>query len=89
MAISKQQRKDLIAFIKARYPIGSLVYDNTRSQPYRVKKTSVFVVSEWDYSEEFMPDNDSDIFVDFLVRDSGRYSELYFIKTHPKKWCNL
>jgi hypothetical protein len=89
MAISTVQRKRLIAFIKAKYPIGSFVYDSTRSKPYKVKKTSVFEVQEWDYNEEFMPENDEDIFVDFLVRDAGKYSESYMIKAYPKKWCKL
>lgn len=88
MAISNKERKKLIGFIKTKYPVGSLVYDDTRSQPYRVKKTSVFHVSEWDYSPDFQPENSEDVQIDFLVRDTGKHSELYFIKALPRKWCN-
>jgi hypothetical protein len=81
------ETKQLLAFIKSRYPVGSLIHDTTRSQPYRVKKTSVFEAYDWDYSEEFMPKDNRDVYVDFLVRDRGKYAEPYFIQSLPKKWC--
>jgi hypothetical protein len=80
-----KDKKALIKFIKARYPIGSLVYDITRSQPYKIKKQSVFEVYEWEY--EIGPEDEGDVYLDFLVRDTGKLSEFYSIDSYPRKWC--
>jgi len=87
--IDSKEKKTLVSYIKGRYPVGSLIFDSCRSEPYKVKKTSVFHVVEMEYSEEFQPENDGDVEVDFLVRDAGRYTELYFITSLRKKYMGL
>lgn len=85
--ISFVERKEIISFIKNRYPIESLIFDSTRgSEPFKIKKNSVFEVYEWEYSEEFKPEHDKDFYVDFCIKNPGRYSPIYYICCLPKKW---
>jgi hypothetical protein len=83
--MNAKERKILINFIKARYPIGSEIVDETRSQPFTVRKDSVFEVMEWDYREK--PEDNRNVYVDFLIRCRGKYSENYFIMAYPKGWA--
>jgi len=87
MSISKKERNTLIAFAKVMHPIGSVIIDSVRSQPYTIKKNSVFTVIEDEYADEFKPKKNEDIFVSFLVRDPGKNSELYLLGWLPKGWC--
>ena len=81
--ILKEEQKELIAFIKERYPVGSEIWDDTRSGPFIVWKNSIFEVFELDYAER--PD-DADVYVEFYVRKPGKYSDRFYIKAWPKKW---
>lgn len=87
--ITPKQKKELIAFAKWRWPVGTTIWDPTCSEPYTIKKRTVYEIMEWDYSERFMPDKDEDFNVDFLVRDPGKYTRFHSLKTYPKKWCKI
>lgn len=79
-------RKEYLEFIKNKYPIGSFIYDNTRSEPYKVSKRSIFEIYEFEYNEESQPINDGDVWIEFYIRNTGKHSENYYIKCCPKNW---
>jgi len=87
--IIPHDKKDLIKFIKSRYPIGSEIIDPVRSGYFTIRKTSVFEVREWDYSDEYKPDNENDVYLDFLVRKPGKHTDLYSVETIKRKWAKL
>ena len=78
--MTKQERKKYITYIKARNPIGTEIWDHTRSQPFVVRKNSVFDVREFEYNEESKPEKESDHWLDFLVRDPGKHTSWYTIE---------
>ena len=82
--MSKDEEKKYLDYIKFRYPVGSYVYDDTRSQPYKVTKRSIFKVFERD-DYAIRPDDDY-IDIYFLVRDPGKYKEFFFIESKLKKY---
>ena len=85
--IIPKDKKVLIEFIKDRYPVGSFIHDLGSRKTYKIKKTSVFEVHEWDYNEESKPEDEKDVYIDFMVRDAGKYSRVYSICSHPRSWC--
>lgn len=79
-----KEKKELISYIRKRYPIGSEVWDDTRSGPFIVRKNSVFAVYEFDYAER--PENNLDVEVEFLVRSPGKYSDFFYVCSMKKGW---
>ncbi len=67
------------------YTVGDLIYDSTRSQPYRVNKQSIFKCVLWEYNDESKPEKFNDYHFDVLVRNPGKFSEFYFVKTFQIK----
>lgn len=41
--------KELKEFIKNRFPVGSVIWDSTCSQPYTINKRTVYWVKPWTY----------------------------------------
>jgi len=84
------EKQELRKFIKTRFPIGSVIQDWTCSEPYTIKKYSVFVIHCWvksDYNPDFLPDNDGDYEVEFLVHDPGIDERMHYLCCYPKNWC--
>jgi hypothetical protein len=79
-----KEKKELLAFIRNRYPVGSEVWDQTRSGPFIVRKNSIFAVYELDYAER--PEKETDVIVEFLVRSPGKYSDFFSVCSMPKGW---
>ena len=85
--MTPKEKKIIIAYLKQRYPIGTVIYDPVRGDhPLKIKKNSTFIVEEWNYSDEFKPTNNGDIAVDCMVKDAGKYSPLYDLCIIYKKW---
>lgn len=80
--MTSSERKKYISYIKARNPIGSEIWDRARSQPFIVRKNSIFDVREFKYNKESKPEKDSDHWIEFMVRKPGKYSDWYGIE-HP------
>jgi len=84
------EKQELRAFIKDRYPVGTVIQDWTCSEPYTIKKSSVFEIHPWlkeDYNSESLPINDGDYDVDFLVHDAGKNSRVHELCWLPKNQC--
>lgn len=61
-------------YIKWKYPVGTVIEDETRSVPYTIKKNSVFNIyfdSAEDYNDMFRPTEDKEYKVYFYVRNAG------------------
>ena len=83
------ERQEFLQFIKKKFPIGYVVYDSTCSVPYTINKRSVYIVSEWkydDYNDLMRPKKDEHYTVDFLIKNPGKYSRIYELKSYPKGW---
>lgn len=84
------EKQKLRAYIKNRFPIGSVIMDWTCSEPYTIKKSSVFDIYTWvdsDYNPDFLPDNDGDYWVEFYVHDAGKHTRVHHILDTSKKYC--
>ena len=84
------ERQELRDFIKKKFPIGTVIHDPTCSEPYSIKKSSVFDIHCWksdDYNPDFLPDNEGDYTVDFYVHDPGKYTRVHSLCSYPKRWC--
>lgn len=68
------------AWIKERYPVGTEIWDDTRSGPFTVRKDSIFEVFEDD------PASGIHEYVTFTVRHPGKYSDRFQVKTVPIRW---
>lgn len=72
-------------YLKKRYPIGKEIYDSTRGEmPYVINKRTVFEIHRWekeDYNPDFLPDNRDKYNIDLLVRNPGKYSPSYSLRT--------
>ena len=78
------ERQELRQWIKNRYPIDSIIWDSVEGDhPYTVKKSSVFEIYESEYANT---PADKDIYIDFFVKDAGKYSPLYRLVSYPKGW---
>lgn len=64
---------------KEKWPTGTEIFDSARSGSYKIKKTSVFAIFEFEYTEEFQPENDEDIWLEVLVRDPGKYTDFWCV----------
>jgi hypothetical protein len=74
------EKKELQLFIRWKYPVGTIIQDPTCSEPFTIKKNSVFEIFVWEaeeYNPDFLPDDRKDYYVDFLVRDPGKHSRLH------------
>lgn len=70
---------------KERWPVGTEIWDGTRSEPFKIKKNTVFAIFEFEYAEEFQPENDNDIWIEILVRNPGKYSDFWQVsETYTK-----
>ena len=79
------ERQEARAFIKKKYPVGTVVYDRTISQPMTIRKNSVYEVhidTIDDYSDETT--EDKDMYITFLVKSPGKYSPLYTLASYTK-----
>lgn len=73
-----------LAYIRHRHPIGTEVYDSTRSGSYRITKNSVFeVYSDRDQVAEFDERYED---YQFMVRNPGKNSPNYHIRYTPRRW---
>ena len=70
-------------YLREKYPIGAEIHDSVRSGgPYVVNKRTVFEVHPWkadDYNPDFLPDDPETYYIEFLVRNPGKYSVTYGI----------
>jgi len=83
MILTGKDKKIATAYIKHRFPIGSIIEDPCRSGWFDIKKNSVFeIISDADQVVEFDPYNE---FWHFKVRNPG-CDICYSIKTTPKRW---
>lgn len=83
------ERKELLEFIKLKYPVGSMIWDSTCSQPYKIHKRSVFEINVWtydDYNDDMRPSDETHYTVEFYVKNPGKYSSVHHLKSYPKKW---
>lgn len=68
-------KKFIREFLKRKYPVGTEIYDSTRSGgPYIIKKYTVFEIHPWtkdDYNPDCLPDSPDDYCIDFIVRNPG------------------
>lgn len=74
----KQFRK----FIKWRLPVGAVIHDVTCSQPYVIKKNTVFDIHVWgyeDYNDEMRPEHEQDYYVEFACHDPGKHTRVHEI----------
>lgn len=82
------ERQECLKYIKEMYPIGTEVWDDVRSQPMTIRKSSVFIVRIWkpeDYNDQMRPSEDKDYFVDFLVKAQGRNAPIYSLEFASKR----
>jgi hypothetical protein len=83
MIVKGKDKKIATAYIKARYPIGSIIEDPQRSGCFEIKNNSVFeVISDSDQVAEFDPKHE---FYTFTVRSPG-CDVNYYIRATPKNW---
>lgn len=82
LEIPKNKRK-YIKWIKDRYPVGSFVYDHSRSEAYTVRKDSVF--------EVFLDDPADGVheWMTFTVRHPGKHTDRVIIDTYYIKWIEI
>jgi hypothetical protein len=84
MLVKGKDKKIATAYIKARYPIGTEIFDSVRSGSFIIKKDSVFEIhSDSDQVVEFNPKYEA---YEFLVHKPGKYSPNYHIRHTPKRW---
>lgn len=82
------ERQEYIKFIKERYPIGTVIWVDSCSQPYTITKRTVFRVHPWsanDYNDHFRPEHDKDYHVDFSCHDAGKNTRDYNLSSYEKK----
>jgi hypothetical protein len=84
MKLTGKDKTIAIAYIKARTPIGTEIFDPVRSGSFIVRKNSVFeVYSDLDQMAEPNPAFES---YEFLVHKPGKYEPNFHIKWTPKRW---
>lgn len=81
LKIPKNKRK-YIKWIKDQYPIGSLIWDDCRSEPFKVRKDSVFEVF---LDDPISGDHEE---VQFLIRHPGKNTDRFPIKCVKIKRIN-
>ena len=84
--ITFKEKKQLVQGVKNLKPIGTEIYDPVRSEPYTIHKQSVFEIYEFEYADEYIPDNNGDIEVEVLVRNRGKHTPPYLIGYYEKKY---
>ena len=81
--IDPKERRRLIDYIKAKCPVGTEIWDDTRSGPFTIRKNSIFAVAEDEYL--IRPYDEEDVDLEFLVRKPGKYSDFWRIKYIKRK----
>jgi hypothetical protein len=83
MIVKGENKKKAVAYIKDRYPIGSIIVDSHRSGTLKIKKNSIFEVhSDCDQVANFKPEYE---YYCFNVRNPGCDVD-YHIRHTPKRW---
>lgn len=78
--MTPKEKKKYINWIKERYPVGTEVWDDNRSEPINVRKDSIFEVFEDD------PADGIHEYITFTVRQPGKYTSRWQFKTIPIRW---
>ena len=69
-------------WIKKRYPIGSEVWDDSSSEPLRIRKDTIFEVFEDDPAEG--PPTE----ITFTARQPGKHTSRWQFRTVPINWID-
>ncbi len=89
--------KTILSYLRLKYPVGVYIYDPCRSGRFKIKKSSIFEMFEFEYNEESLPADLNRRDFEFTVRDPGKYAErwgisgsmnLYWINLYLKKHDN-
>jgi hypothetical protein len=89
MATNRQRVRN---YAKSAYPVGSVIWDSTCSEPYQINKRSVFEIFFWgaeDYNPDFLPDDTDDYYIEILVRNPGKDTRMHSLETTFFKYIKL
>lgn len=82
------ERQEYLKFIKERYPIGTVIWVSSCSQPYTINKRTVFRAHPWkaeDYNDDFRPKDEKDYDVDFTCHNAGKNTRDYNLNSYQRK----
>jgi hypothetical protein len=82
--ISKEDKKKALAYIKARFPVGTEIWDPTCSQPYRIREYSVFDI--YDDLDDMAEPCEALVQFEFLVHNPGKLTRTHWVQSTPKRW---
>jgi hypothetical protein len=84
--IDPKERRRLIAYIKAKYPVGTEVWDDCRSGPFTIRKNSIFAVAE---DDDLVRSEEEMVGLEFLVRKPGKYTDFWQVERTIRKYTRL
>lgn len=71
--------KTILSYLRLEYPVGIYIYDPCRNGRFKIKKSSIFEIFEFEYNEESLPVDPNRREFEFTVRDPGKYAERWGI----------
>lgn len=72
--------KTILSYLKLRHQIGEYVFDICRSEPFKIKKNSIFEIFEFEYNDESLPEDPNEREFEFTVRDPGKHTERWSLE---------